>query len=309
MSVVGDSSRPGCVGALLLRELPVNAASDVKLVGGLLVAASSFHARGVSANNSPFKSERAYTVVISIWETKTWQLTRLMSPRLWTDTPQYSMTGLPILHVTQGIVYCATLRPGSNNAFPSCCVYAMQLPAAVLAAGAAASSSSGSSGGGGEDGGSGSSAAAAGSSGGSSGSSRAAAPGSSNIGTGAMAQGRIQVATVGGIGPVGYKHEDTVMLSISDRDRQAWVGREPIVADTGGRLTVLLTTPTELVMATEGGQVLSSALLPAVEQQQQPEEQVAAAAGSEQQQGEPVAPVVHVLQAHATGSRFISLDL
>jgi hypothetical protein len=80
VSVVGDSSRPGCVGALLLRELPVNAASDVKLVGGLLVAASSFHARGVSAN-SPFKSERAYTVVISIWETKTWQLTRLMSPR------------------------------------------------------------------------------------------------------------------------------------------------------------------------------------------------------------------------------------
>lgn len=80
VSVVGDSSRPGCVGALLLRELPVNAASDVKLVGGLLLAASSFHARGVSAN-SPFKSERAYTVVISIWETKTWQLTRLMSPR------------------------------------------------------------------------------------------------------------------------------------------------------------------------------------------------------------------------------------
>jgi hypothetical protein len=102
------------------------------------------------------------------------------------------------------------------------------------------------------------------------------------------------------------------MLSISDRDRQAWVGREPIVADTGGRLTVLLTTPTELVMATEGGQVLSSALLPsatAVEQQQAEEQAAAEAGGSEQQQGEPVAPVVHVLQPHATGSRFISLDL
>lgn len=224
------------------------------------------------------------------------------TPRLWTDTPQYSMTGLPILHVTQGILYCATLRPGSNNAFPSCCIYAMQLPAAALAAGAAASSSSDGGGGdvsGGEDG----------SSGGSS-SSKPAAPGSSNIGTGAMAQGRIQVATVGGIGPVGYKAEDTVMLSISDRDRQAWVGREPIVADTGGRLTVLLTTPTQLVMATEGGQVLSSALLPAAAvEQQQVEVEAAAAAGPEQQQGEPVAPVVHVLQPHDTGSRFISLDL
>jgi hypothetical protein len=79
--VVGDSSCPGAVGALLLKELEVNAAADLKFVQGLLVVASNFNARGVWSNNSPFKSERAYTVVINIWDTRTWQRTRLMSPR------------------------------------------------------------------------------------------------------------------------------------------------------------------------------------------------------------------------------------
>lgn len=79
-SVVGDSSCPGAVGALLLKELPVNAAADMKLDHGLLFVASCFHGRAVS-NNSPFRSERPYTVVVNVWETKSWTLTRLISPR------------------------------------------------------------------------------------------------------------------------------------------------------------------------------------------------------------------------------------
>lgn len=77
---MGDSSCPGAVGALLLKELPVNAAADMKLSQGLLFVASCFHGRAVSTN-SPFKSERPYTVVVNVWETRTWQLTRLISPR------------------------------------------------------------------------------------------------------------------------------------------------------------------------------------------------------------------------------------
>jgi hypothetical protein len=79
-SVVGDSTCPGAVGALLLKELPVNAAADMKLDHGLLFVASCFHGRAVS-NNSPFRSERPYTVVVNVWETKSWTLTRLISPR------------------------------------------------------------------------------------------------------------------------------------------------------------------------------------------------------------------------------------
>lgn len=80
VSVVGDSSCPGSTGALLLKELPVNAAADMKLSQGLLLVASCFHGRAVSTN-SPFRSERPYTVVVNVWETRTWQLTRLISPR------------------------------------------------------------------------------------------------------------------------------------------------------------------------------------------------------------------------------------
>lgn len=54
VSVVGDSSCPGAVGALLLKELPVTAAADMRLSQGLLLVASCFHGRAVS-NNSPFR--------------------------------------------------------------------------------------------------------------------------------------------------------------------------------------------------------------------------------------------------------------
>lgn len=77
---VGSSSIPGAAGALLVRELPVNAAADLMLQQGLLLVASCFHGRSVS-NNTPYKSERPFTVVVHIWETRHWQLTRLISPR------------------------------------------------------------------------------------------------------------------------------------------------------------------------------------------------------------------------------------
>lgn len=80
VATVGSSSRPDARGALLLRELPVTAAADMKLSQGLLLVASCFHGRAVS-NNSPYKSERPFTVVVHVWETRTWQLTRLISPR------------------------------------------------------------------------------------------------------------------------------------------------------------------------------------------------------------------------------------
>lgn len=80
LAVVGSSSLPGAAGAALLRELPVNAAADMSLPPGLLLVASCFHGRAVSAN-TPYKSERPFTVVVHIWSTRTWQLTRLVSPR------------------------------------------------------------------------------------------------------------------------------------------------------------------------------------------------------------------------------------
>jgi hypothetical protein len=77
---VGSSSAPDATGAVLLRELPVNAAADMLLLPGLLLVASCFHGRAVSSN-TPYKSERPFTVVVHIWDTHTWQLTRLVSPR------------------------------------------------------------------------------------------------------------------------------------------------------------------------------------------------------------------------------------
>lgn len=244
------------------------------------------------------------------------------------------MQGTPIISITQGVVLCATLRPGSNNAFPSCCVHALQLQPGVATAGAcyshdldsplpdgsssrdssqgAAAAAAGRGGWDGKSGGSSSQAAAA------AGSSSSSKAESSAIGTGAVAQGRIAVATAGGVGPVGLSSNNTVMLSVSDQERLSWSGKVPLVEDTGGRLTVLLTTPTQLVMATESGQVFCSSLMPEEppSQQQQQEEQqekqggqqvAAAAEGSSQ--GGVLEPVVHVLQTHATGDRFIALDL
>jgi hypothetical protein len=77
---VGSSSAPDAMGAVLLRELPVNAAADMLLLPGLLLVASCFHGRAISSN-TPYKSERPFTVVVQIWDTDTWQLTRLVSPR------------------------------------------------------------------------------------------------------------------------------------------------------------------------------------------------------------------------------------
>jgi hypothetical protein len=77
---VGSSSAPDAMGAVLLRELPVNAAADMLLLPGLLLVASCFHGRAISSN-TPYKSERPFTVVVHIWDTDTWQLTRLVSPR------------------------------------------------------------------------------------------------------------------------------------------------------------------------------------------------------------------------------------
>jgi hypothetical protein len=79
-TVVGSSAVPGASGALLLRELPVNAAADMLLQQGLLLVASCFHGRSVSSN-TPYKSERPFTVVVQIWDTLHWQLTRMVSPR------------------------------------------------------------------------------------------------------------------------------------------------------------------------------------------------------------------------------------
>jgi hypothetical protein len=130
------------------------------------------------------------------------------------------------------------------------------------------------------------------------------------------------VATAGGVGPLGLSASQTVMVSVADQERQQWCGRDPLVDDTGGMLTVLLTTPTQLVLATESGQVSSSQLLPA---EPPPQQQPAAAAGAEvgsasgsaagtatggDEAGPAVvSPVVHVYQQNAVGSRFVSLDL
>lgn len=58
----------------------MNAAADMLLLPGLLLVASCFHGRAVSSN-TPYKSERPFTVVVQVWDTQTWQLTRLVSPR------------------------------------------------------------------------------------------------------------------------------------------------------------------------------------------------------------------------------------
>jgi hypothetical protein len=113
-----------------------------------------------------------------------------------------------------------------------------------------------------------------------------------SFGEGAMALGRAAVAVTGGAGPVGVSSNNTVMLPVSDADRDEWM---PLLDDTGGRLTVLITTPTQMVMATESGCVLRSSLLnsaaaAAVHQGLQHQHAIAAAGTSgtprEQQQGE-----------------------
>lgn len=257
----------------------------------------------------------------------------------------FSMQGTPLISISQGVVMCATLRSGCNNAFPSCAIHALQLQPAVATAGVlrnaedsaqqqpCSSSSNGAGGGsssssrrhepadhGGSSTGAGSTGLCFVNSGSNPNSGSNSQPESSNIGTGAIAQGRIAVATAGGVGPVGLSSSNTVMLSVSDRERLSWSGKVPLVDDTGGRLAVLLTSPTQLVMATENGQVLCSRLMPAqqeasssaMEGQQQegggesPERAAAAAGGS---RSSSVSPVVHVLEPHAGGNRFISLDL
>lgn len=198
------------------------------------------------------------------------------------------------------MLLCATLRSGVTNRQPSCCIHAWQLHSrlwqtgqAATAAAAAAiaappasgavcstaklSSSSG-----------GSRSACSGTSGtdslcllsvsqqGSSSSSRGAIALSTisstqgpstavtcqqqpeSFGEGAMALGRAAVAVAGGAGQMGVSSHNTVMLSVSDADRDEWI---PVLDDTGGRLTVLITTPTQVVMATDSGHVLRSPLL------------------------------------------------
>jgi hypothetical protein len=49
------------------------------------------------------------------------------------------------------------------------------------------------------------------------------------------------------------------MLAVSDNERDAW---QQLVDDTEGRLAVMLTTPTHLVVATDLERVLNSPLLP-----------------------------------------------
>jgi hypothetical protein len=49
------------------------------------------------------------------------------------------------------------------------------------------------------------------------------------------------------------------MLAVSDNERDAW---QQLVEDTEGRLAVMLTTPTHLMVATDLERVLNSALLP-----------------------------------------------
>lgn len=87
-----------------------------------------------------------------------------------------------------------------------------------------------------------------------------------SYGQGAMALGRAAVATAGGAGAAGVSAANTVMLVVSDQERDAWM---PLLDDTKGQLAMMLTTPDQLVMATESGQVLSSRLLPQGELVQQ----------------------------------------
>ncbi|KAF8055393.1 hypothetical protein HT031_006760 [Scenedesmus sp. PABB004] len=250
---VGSSAGPDASGALLLRELPVNAAADMQLLPGLLLVASAFHGRSVSVN-SPHKSERPFTVVVHIWDTQRWQLTRLVSPRLWTDYPAFTMAGTPLICLTQGLLLCATLRSGATAAPPSCSVHAWVLPPAIARAGHDDDGPPSERDGGGGGGGSGLrllsvSPSKAG------GMASAAAAGGRRapeaFGEGAMALGRAAVAAAGGAGGAGVSAANTVMLAVSDQERDAWL---PILDDTQGRLTVLLTTPTQLAMATEAGQ-------------------------------------------------------
>lgn len=212
--------------------------------------------------------------------------------RLWTDYPIYTMQGTPLIALTQGMLLCATLRSGITRPMPSCCIHAWQLPRSLIkparpppsspvAAAAAAASDAQQQVGNGNSGagvcmlsvspgkisgiglglslpssGSSSSTRAGNAGGGSSsGSSRDPEP----YGEGAMALGRAAVATAGGAGSVGVSASHTVMLAVSDQDRDQWV---QLVEDTEGRLTVMLTTPTQLVVATDLERVLSSRLVP-----------------------------------------------
>jgi hypothetical protein len=219
---------------------------------------------------------------------------------MWTDSPIFSMQGTPLIALSQGLLLCATLRSGATNAFPTCCVHALQLAPELAKAGqplAGAEREQGSS--------SSSVAAGADAAASSSSSSGSAQQQPEHIGSGATAQGRVAVATAGGAGPVGVSSANTVMLALSDQDRLKWGGRAPLIDDTGGRLTVLLTTPRTLVMATEGGQVLSCRLAAA-------EEEGVVDAPSSGQAGAPqlsVGAVVHVQQPGGGGGAFISLDL
>lgn len=253
--------------------------------------------------------------------------------RLWTDYPIYTMQGTPLISLSQGMLLVATLRSGITRPTPSCCIHAWQLPrslmlprkhAAQQLTDSAAGGGAAAAGGGGEvcklsvspnkksSMGLAAAAAAAGVSGGSSGSGSSRGP--EAFGEGAMALGRATVAVAGGAGQVGVSSSNTVMLAVSDQQRDAW---QQLVEDTEGRLTVMLTTPNQLVIATDLERVLSSPLLPAAAAAaatggvdcgdgQQQQQQVGQQEEGQQQGGSSAAAAAAV--ASETDGRFIHID-
>lgn len=178
------------------------------------------------------------------------------------------MQGMPLVTLTQGMLLCATLCSGAPA---SCCIHGWQLPQHLLDCG----KSSGCGSGGRPPHGchhssnavahrlacllsvspsKQNSMAAIGANSSNSSTSRAA----EGYGNGAMALGRSAVALAGGAGSTGVSASNTIMLAVTDQDRDQWM---PLLDDTGGQLTVMLTTPDQLVMATEMGPVYSCRLV------------------------------------------------
>lgn len=224
-----------------------------------------------------------------------------------------AMQGMPLISLTQGMLLCATLRTGVTHA-PSCSIHAWQLPEHLLKVQRNLDDVTGSRsnqqeqyGDSGVDSslcllsvspskqvGSSSAAGAASSSG------RSSTMQPEPYGQGCMALGRAAVTVAGGAGSCGVSASHTVMLAVTDTDRSDWL---PLLDDTHGVLTAMLTTPDQLVLATEQGQVLSSRLLPvdAVEQSEQQQAQQSCVAGSS-------SVPTHVHVADGSGS-WLDVDL
>ncbi len=72
------STAPGTLGQRIIC-LSANATVDVRVRGDTLFVASCFQSRMLSA--ASLAADRYYTVLVTVWDMRTWRSTRLIAPR------------------------------------------------------------------------------------------------------------------------------------------------------------------------------------------------------------------------------------